>query len=422
MYTKSAADVETYTNAYHRMIPTYKPPHPIHTYFEGQYFDILHTTFDLLQREQIAKSYHNLLETFSQLPTETEKKDFAQQHATFLNLARSLQKNQKKFDTFLGQYLYLKQKETLGNRMIHQWRLQMIRLFATEGLDDFEYRHALVTGALRPILAKDKLCSPIKIAVAILNSIILAITTTLNYILSLHFLLRIGFFFLLIHPVAMLMVQLPRIAQILEMMACPINQIIRPLCTYTHWSPQIITLLLILTSLVTLYGMLYTAMLTYMSALLPYIALGIFAYILYSMGKQCMALFKESFVAGMSFILTITTIFSIRAYMGHLFNAGQHQSDIKHTKQWLSMFGLFSMATLLTTEQQRANISLEMLPLPLPEEASLSQTIYDVPQIHTTNLSHRFFNTAKNARPRHKHDIEQHHHPVLSCFACQPTN
>lgn len=415
LQAQDANAAEHYTRYYHYLISPYVSTHPINSYFERQDLTISHVTFDLSQRERIKKSYHNLLTEFSQLSTETEKQNFAHQNASFLNLAQSLIHNQSNFDKFLGQYLYLQQKKTLQTRIIQQWRMQMIRLFGIEGLDDFQYRHALATGELRSILAKDKLVSPIKLLVGVINSLILIITTTFDFILSYHISLRIGFFFLLSHPLAILMVQLPKIAQILEMLACPTNQMVRPLCDYTHWSPQSSKLLLSATAMAVLYGALYTTLLANLATLLPYISLAFFAYFVYFMGNQCLSFFKQSFEQGLIFTATIVMLFAIQAYIGLALNSTQTQT-LSLAKQWLKMFSLFSLATLLTKGPQNMAMSLDMLPLPMPNEA-IPEMIRDTTQIrcNTSNLSHQFFNTPKDALAIPRSQVEENSNFIWNC-------
>lgn len=403
---------QRYTRYYHHLISPYRSTtHPINSYFERQSLRISDTTFDLSQREQIQKSYNSLLAEFSQLSTEIEKQNFVDHHAPFFNLAQSLLHNQRNFDQFLGQYLYLQKKKTLQMLFVQKWRMQMIRLFGIEGLDDFQYRQALATGELRSILAKDKLCSPIKCLVGVINSLILPITTTFEFILSYHVFLRIGFFFLLSHPFAILMVQLSRISLILEMFACPTQQIIRPVCTYTQWSPQSITVLLTATALAVLYGALYTTMLAKLTTMLPYISLAIFAYFLYFMVNKCIDMFRKSFADGLVFTATIAMLFTLQAYVGLALKSGQTltpQQLPSVATQWLRIFSLFSVVILLTKGPQGLAVTVDMLPLPVPNEP-IPEIVRDTMRIrcNTANLSHRFFNTPKDAPAISRDQIEE---------------
>ncbi|MBP6917691.1 MAG: hypothetical protein KBB94_02100 [Legionellaceae bacterium] len=416
---KDESEAHTYTHYYHLLISNYGSSHPINNYLEQQTVTVNHTTHDFAQREQIKKAYQDLLAEFSKLSTELEKQNFARLHANFLNLAQALEITQNSFDDFFAQYLYLQQKKTLQARIIELWRLQMIRIFGIEGLDDFQYRHALATGELRSILAKDKLFSPIKLLVALINSLILILTTSFDFILSYHPSLRIGFFFLLRHPLAILMVQLPKIAQILEMLACPTNQIIRPLCTYSRWSPQSISLLLSATTLAVLYGAFFTTMLAKLTALLPYIAWAFFAYYIYTIGKQCLAVFQQSFEAGLITTYVIIMMFIIQAYIGQALNSGQTLNSVQApsvARQWLRMFSLFSLVTLLTKGPQNMTISLDMLPLPSPNQP-IPETIRDTMHSRcTAHLSHRFFNTPKEAPAIPRGQIEENSSSVWGCL------
>lgn len=261
--------VDEYTRAYHDLISPYDfSSSDIHRYYERNFIAVPHFYFNLLQREQIEKSYQELLSEFCRLETETDKQNFAQRHSAFLNLAQSLKGQRKEFEEFFAGYLHIMNRRfTLVYRIYYQWRLLMIRLFAIEGLDDFQYRNALATGRLKPILARDKLFSPVKLLVALVNSLLIAITISLNYVLDLHFTLRIAFSCFLFHPVAIVLIQLPKIARILEMLACPNNQILRPISAYSKLSPQTVAALLGLTVAVTLYGVMYTALLASLTTL-----------------------------------------------------------------------------------------------------------------------------------------------------------
>jgi hypothetical protein len=405
---ESIRHARDYTYYYQQCTSYAQDNQAIQLVYDAQYVDVPHTAFDLLQREQIEALHHDVLHEFSQLPTALEKQNFARQHAAFLNLAGSLRNNQKSFDKILGPHLYQKQHEAWCDRIVYQWRLHMIRLFGIEGVDDAHYRYALTTGELGPILARDKLCSPLKLVVALLNSIMLVITAILDYILKLHPSLRVIFFFLQSHPVGMILARLPMIARMLEMIACPTNQIIRPLCAYTHASPLCITSLLVSASLVALYGMLYTTLLAQLVTLLPYLALIAMSYFLYSIGKQCVAFFRKSFVEGMAFTSALVIMCGLRAYIGHGLNSGQSHAEQALMQQCLSVFSLFSMGMMLGPGSNQSNASLGILPL-YADAVPASQLMHEIEHVACckANLSHRFFNTPQDARPIRKSDVEQ---------------
>ena len=405
LQAQDESQANEYTRYYHYLLP-YSNRHAIHTYYERQSFTVHHYDLDITQREQINQAYQVLLKEWDLLLTEEDKQQFAQQHAAFLSLVSTLKENQSEFDEFFGFYLYLQQKKTLQLRIIQNWRLQMIRLFGIEGLDDFQYRHALITGELGPILANDKLYSPVKLLVAGINSLILVITLSFDFFLSYHILLRIGFFFFLSHPLAILMMQLSKIAKVLEMLACPTNQIIRPICTYTNLPPLSVSLLLSATALAIGYAALYSSFLANLTVLLPYIALTLFGFFLYSTTKLCLEYFKKSFADGIHLTATLIMLFTIQACIGLVINSGQTLTPSagqapSNAQKWLKMGSLFSLVTLLTGGAQSMALSVDMLPIPFPN-APIPETIRDTmqPKCNIANLSHRFFNTPKDAPAR----------------------
>ncbi|NDH67163.1 MAG: hypothetical protein EBY22_04470 [Gammaproteobacteria bacterium] len=129
--------------------------------------------------------------------------------------------------------------------------------------------------------------------------------------------------------------------------------------------------------------------------------IGFFAYFIYAISNQCLAFFKQSFEIGLISTATIVTMFAIQTYIGQALNSGQTLNPIQTpsvAQQWLRMFSLFSLVILLTKGPQTMTISLDMLPLPSPNEP-ISEMIRDTVQsrCNIATLSHRFFNTPKDA-------------------------
>ena len=139
----------------------------VNKYFIKRPMDIPETAFDLLLQENIEAAYNELKLSFLELKTESEKEAFGDHYASFLNLAQSLEEIQEKLNQKRVRYLFKQDTESLKQYVTREWRALIIRLFAEEYLDYFQYRHALASGELLPILASRKLLSPIKIFVAI---------------------------------------------------------------------------------------------------------------------------------------------------------------------------------------------------------------------------------------------------------------
>lgn len=409
MLLSSAAEnetvVETYTNAYHELIPPYSYTFSdIHQYYDHTNIEVHDADFSFSHREQIEIAYQALLVEFSKLETEEDKKNFATQHREFISLARTLRQTRRDFEMFFALYLhalYGKREEPLSKRIIYQWRISMIRLFGIEGLDDFQYRNALATGELMPILEKSKLYSPVKLFVALVNSIILVIQSSLNYVLDWHILLRFGFSLLSFHPIIIILIQLPKIIQILEMLACPNNQIIRPLSDYSQLSAPTVAALLLGASLLMVYAVMYTSLVAALVSLLPYLQMMMFAYFLYSIGKLSVPFFRQSTLDGLVFVITFglmfTVVMSIKMYLANAIDATIITLPREESKQWLTLFGLYSMLTVMTSKPEQTQAHIKSLPKayrPIPENVCESiKTRYN-----KANLSSLFFNTPRDAQ------------------------
>ena len=426
LQAKNRDEVNNYTCYYHRTFRKTEIPHSIGSYFDQKNLSIPHTMFSFSQREQIEKSYHDLLTDFSKLSTETEKQNFATNNAEFLNLAQSLIKEDREFEKFLGLQLFSQNHKTLQTQIIEKWRIQMVRLYGIEGLDDFAYRQALTSRDLGLILSKDKLFSPIRLLVGIINSLILIITTSFDFMLDYHETLRIIFNILIFaHPSAIVIVQLPQIAKILEMLACPRNQIIRPLCAYTQWAPTTVTLLLSAAALAVLYIALYTTLLTTFAAWFFYFIPKIFyAYNLYLLSELwyeliCKA-FKTSFIHGcvtLSYMACLSILLiSIKLALNTEIKSNNVQPPSVFNL-FMGLYSVFSFASIWIYGSQNMPILLDRLPLSLPCQP-IPETIRDTVLIkcNTANLSHRFFNTPKDAPAIPRIQISENGSVLGTCF------
>lgn len=416
-YAQNETEVETYTRAYHGLISPYdNTSTDIHNYYPLSHVEVHHAAFSFSQREQIELSYQALLVEFSNLETEVDKQTFATLHREFICLANALRVTRKDFEGFFAFYLqalYGKRLESLSGRIIYQWRLSMIRLFGIEGLDDFQYRNALATGQLMPILEKSKLYSPVKLLIAFVNSVIIVIQMSLDYILNWHSMLRFGFSLLSFHPIVMLLVQLPKISQILEMVACPNNQIIRPLCAYSKWSAPSVTALLSVAGLFIVYAVICTSLMTTLVSLLPYLKMMMMAYFLYSIAKLCVPFFRQSILEGMQFLITFGLIFalvtSIKMYLANTIDATIITLPKDQSKQWLTMLGLYSRLTVMTSMPEEPLAQIKSLPkacVVIPENVSEAiKTRYN-----KANLSSLFFNTPRDAETIRPTEVNPYSH------------
>lgn len=409
--------VANYTQAYHGLIsPSNNISTNIHNYYTDTPIKVHHTAFSFLQREEIELSYQVLLVEFSNLETEVDKQNFATRHHEFISLANALRQTRKDFEEFFAFYLqalYRESLEPLSSHIIYQWRLSMIRIFGIEGLDDFQYRNALASGQLMPILEKSKLLSPVKLLLAFVHSAIIIVQMSLNYVLDCHIILRFGFSLLSFHPIVMLLILLPIIAQILKMIACPNNQIIRPLCDYSKWSAPTIATLLSGASLFISYVVLYTNLLTTLTSLLPYLKIIMLAYFLF---KSCVPFFRQSILEGMIALIALGLVLAIwegiNMYLSKVIDLSIIAFPKDQSKEWLTAQSLFSMLTVMTPIPEELMTQKKSLPkayLVIPE--NVIETIKT--RYNKAQLSSLFFNTpidAETIRPTEEN-------PYSHCFS-----
>jgi len=228
----------------------------IHTFSNHQEIIIPDTAFSLLLEENIEAAFDNLNYQFRMLRSEQEKKEFRDYYGSFLNLAFSLEKKRPSLQAKRAKYFYEHMSAPFYSRLTYEWRNLIIRLFAEEYLDDFKYRHALATGNFTDILATRKLLSPIKVIVALLNTINLFLPISYRVALAIDL-----FFF---HPsLVKLWISYISISGFLEFLASPVNNIIRPIAEYSGISPFILTAAFLAIGATGIYSSLFLKILFY---------------------------------------------------------------------------------------------------------------------------------------------------------------
>ena len=230
------------------------------------------STFNMLMEEQVLAREEALFVAFSSLKTDAAKIRFFMEHLDFLKLANELRRA-----SVLSNGLRLEQKLKNGNRLkeilLERWRTEVIGIYGEENLDDFQYRHALATGNLYPILATRKLLNPIKLPAVIsfglgllslssliyyLSDILLPLLksitdrsrmTRLQYLSTMSKLLFnlsvVGLFSYLTFAYSPYIVIGLSLPILLQKLSCPINTFIRPLAQYSGQSPILLSGLLI---------------------------------------------------------------------------------------------------------------------------------------------------------------------------------
>ncbi len=416
------------TDAYNALViqkQNYRPE--INDYFAKAPVTIPDTAFDFLIQEGIETTCADLLRQFSSLETVEEKQAFGQHYASFLNLAQSLEAVQERLNKERVEYLFARQNEMLVDRLTREWRTLIIRLFAEEYLDDFQYRHALATGELWPVLSTIKLASPVKLVVALLNSVIMVICTTAIYmhqqimlnifkdfialkhgselrikqaaILALKISGVLLLFLLPFHfipEIALFVFCLPMIAKILELCASPVNNIIRPLATSLGCSPIAMSALCLSAATALVYSKILTSLAAFAASLAGFIILGLALYQLYATGKLLHNMYKKS---------PDLAIFSGLFLAGNLVlnwlipEAPVAENTVNLIAVLLTELTgcsvLYYVNNMLENSAEAAAREIEELPLPrepVPREIiDATLTGYK-----TANLSHRFFNTPKD--------------------------
>lgn len=135
-------------------------------------------------KEIIEKKYSELLEEFLGISSAPEKEEFISQNKDYIRMARSLEKYSQSTGVEQIKASYEQLQQFVGSltlQLTREWRMLIISLLGEEYLDDFTYRQALASGNLWPVLATRKLLSPVKLAIAAINSIFLLINDTTDF-------------------------------------------------------------------------------------------------------------------------------------------------------------------------------------------------------------------------------------------------
>lgn len=422
----------------------------IEKYFRLTPINIPSSAFDLLLIENILEQFEALKENFNRdLSTEEEKVAFGLTYGPFLNLAIALEKVQKDFHIERFQSLQRQQfEESLPERLTREWRSLIIQFFAEEYLDDFQYRHALATGELFPILATRKLYSPIKLIVALLNGINLVICSSTAYYFQkiLHNLvgefrllynsyrcdgehrLRLGSILWWVLKILLLLVviteliscttifvlctalSLSFIANLLAVVACPINSLIRPLAAYTGLPALALTGIVSSAALAGLYSIVAAGItLTSFIPLMRYTIFALEVYMVCATFTMIWKMYKLEPTAAYFMALWIIGSLVLSYFIpGPTINFDQVTPDTALVNglalDLLSLLGYdISMASIIyfankTLDDPSVAMVKEGEMLPLPEQP-VSQEIKDAVLLghKKATLSHRFFNTPKDA-------------------------
>lgn len=393
----------------------------IDDYFSPITVIIPDTAFDLTQQEAIETRYQELKLEFSCLSTEEQKQAFIQKYLPFLNLAFSLAQRRTELNCERANYYHDRQTESFSNHVIREWRTLMIRIFGEEYLSDFQYRHAIATGELWPILATHKLCSPIKLIVATLSTIILALNASTNAVFKciyndiladlnrispdddefFLFSLKISILIYLVgalQPITFLLFNLPKIAMLLECIASPMSRVVRPLATRMQCSNAFIAMTLFIAGSMLAYAFIYTSLLAYLTVLLPYLSVALSIRIYYELAILTITLYHIHPVAGIvqGLILAMQISSGISMLQTHAAPLSFNEERSFFLRQFATNIATHSMNQRLANNF--TTMADEMASLPLPKEI-VPQPIIDATLLgcDKATLSHRLFNTPKNA-------------------------
>ncbi len=404
----------------------------IHTFSNHQEIIIPDTAFSLLLEENIEAAFDALNHQFRMLHSEQEKKEFRDYYGRFLNLAYSLEKKRTSLQANRGKYFYEHINAPLNSRVTYEWRNLIIRLFAEEYLDDFKYRHALATGDFTDILATRKLLSPIKVIVALLNTINLSICISAGYLLAtfiqklvqdfsgefnkergernilkcamiavqmLVFPLIIGLCVYFAPSLMMFGFSLPFISNFLEFLASPINKIVRPIAEYSRISPFILTAAFLAIGAAGIYSSMHLIILGNSAAIfLIYLTNAIYYYTNYILLKFLFNLYQQSPAAGMFmvFLMSISFLINFVSPLPTLYDTPKTSEILLMLMNNLSIASLLYLANekLINPSVYAAEI---MQNLPLPKEP-VPEHIQEATNLVSkkATLSHQLFNTPKD--------------------------
>lgn len=353
----------------------------IDNYFTKSVFNVPDDAFDMLMQEGVAEVFANLRGEFHKLRDEKAKRQFAAYYASFLTLAEELENRGAELTRIRANALfYQQQEETLGEFMMREWKVLVIRLFAEEYLDDFQYRDVLANGSLGSILATRKLASPIKWLALITASLDLVFRVTGDYVTRGQ---AADFSFLIYFMGSPISV----INFFVELLATPVNTLIRPLANSTGVSPGVYTALLSGVGAGIIYGFmsgLLTLSFATIQLALPMVTVALNLYSIYvtyqtvknlqEMGEADAAI---QIALAFGIVILVNLIPTDLAVVDFLFTVGS--------------LCFFNAIKNLTEEKP-----IEFLPLPTqPISAELKEaTLLGYTK---ANQSHRFFGTPKDA-------------------------
>lgn len=398
----------------------------MNNYFKPTTITIPETAFDLLMQEDIQASYEELKKQFRTLNTEEDKKTFGQHYGSFLNLAQHVEKMQKTLNEKRVDAMAKADNASVYEVYIREWRKLIIRILGEEYLDGFQYREALATGDLWPVLATRKLLSPVKLLVISLNSLSLVGTTLASYFgiqvitgVMMNFMAvfndgsmqsagelvmlatKMGLLitalilpFYLSYNLAMVAFYMPTIASFLETLASPVNKLVRPVAEFMGVHPFVITVLFFTFAVGAVCALSAGVATGGSIELLLYVTAALSLYSFYLMGKIILKMYEISPAFGVfqGILIVGCTILGLL-----LPDSGQALDPL------LSFFyAISNVCMLYYSDAMLENINLltiekmEVLPLPeetIPDSDIKMSLIGQQRALH----SHRFFNTPKEA-------------------------
>ncbi|MDF1828185.1 MAG: J domain-containing protein [Legionellaceae bacterium] len=404
-------------------------------YFESAHVDISLKAFNFVMEEEIERINSELRREFSELANEKAKESFAKQHADFFNLAQTLENNKEKIlririEALSQQELDHSMKQAYTNGII-EWRKHIITLFGEEGLDDFQYREALASGNLWPILDTAKLMLPTKWLAAIISSVALCLSHTMDALpylmfghqlpeqmLMLYYLVSAIFLATFLPtPVALLVLGAPTITKALLMLACPYNLIIRPLQERFSEQPKhLISAGIALLALLASTSVFFIITTTPPAILIALVQIALQFWIIYQNYALIMAekeltgeynpvLIKLLVISTIGSLLNVATatsslFSSVHALMCHL---PEPTSALLWQDQAFDLIMNCNMSQIISRLQFHkdfvANI-MEQLPLPEKPVTDQVKNAYTSENTRATQ-SHYFFKTPKDACPKH---------------------
>jgi hypothetical protein len=427
--------------AYHRLRDELqqKPFNDLHEYFTFTPIIIPLTAFSFAMRQEINARYEELKGQIHDFETHEEKLKFVQKFEAFLTLAISIQKIQEALDKEQGGYLYAHQNCGLVSQITMELRKLILVTFGEEYLDDFQYRHALATGEIFPILTTRKLLSPLKWIMALANSLYIIGLRLLLYpyayitmqmfmdfntqyqafyqndldatqvisllskmaaliiftSIAIQLLISSSFF-------AYIIFNLPALNIIAEVAACPINKIIRPIAEFTGISFIWLDILLSAGALLigyAAYSLLLTLTLATSIEILNICLVAFFIYQMYLMILISQKFYSLHPAAGIFIGITLglslitSLLMSTVAPVPELTSLSEvfivffaELSSCSMGYSWVKLIDKNIMADI--------NLSLPLPNAPVPDPIRKAT----LQGCDKANLSHKFFNTSASAK------------------------